>query len=318
MTPRQVIQFCKQKKVQFIDLRFMDFPGLWQHTTVPMTELTPESFDHGFGFDGSSIRGWQAINESDMLLVPVADTGRIDPFMQHPTLAIICDVRDPITKKEYSRDPRSIARKAEAYVKSGGFGDTAFFGPEAEFFVFDDVRWNTSPEKMGYQYASTELPVSSDIDYPEGNMGHRPGPKGGYFPVNPTDSCQDLRGEMLAVMGELGMMPEKHHHEVAPAQHELGLKFSDLLTMADRLQLYKYVIKNVAHAYGKTATFMAKPMFADNGSGMHVHQSIWKDGKPLFAGDKYAGLSDLCLWYIGGIIKHAKAVNAFTNSTANS
>jgi glutamine synthetase len=203
-------------------------------------------------------------------------------------------------------------------VKSSGVGDTVFFGPEAEFFVFDDVRWNTAPHDTFYAYDSVELPVSSAKAYPEGNMGHRPGPKGGYFPVNPIDSAQDLRGEMLAVMDELGMQPEKHHHEVAPAQHELGLKFAQLITMGDRLQLYKYVIHNVAHAYGKTATFMAKPMFADNGSGMHVHQSIWKAGKPLFAGDKYAGLSDLCLWYIGGVIKHAKAINAFSNSTTNS
>jgi glutamine synthetase len=224
----------------------------------------------------------------------------------------------PGTNEPYNRDPRSIAGKALTYVKAAGIGDTVFFGPEAEFFVFDDVRWSTAPNDTGYSYDSVELPSNTGKEYAEGNMGHRPGPKGGYFPVNPVDSAQDLRGEMLAVMGELGLKPEKHHHEVAPAQHELGLKFAPLITMADRLQLYKYVVQNVAASYGKTATFMAKPMFADNGSGMHVHQSIWNEGKPLFAGDKYAGLSDLCLWYIGGIIKHAKAINAFTNSTTNS
>jgi glutamine synthetase len=269
-------------------------------------------------FDGSSIAGWKAINESDMKLRPDLNSANIDPFYQQNTLFLFCDVLNPDTNQPYNRDPRSIAKSALNYVQSAGVGDTVYFGPEAEFFIFDDVRWNTAPHDTGYSYESTELPISSAKQYPEGNMGHRPGPKGGYFPVNPTDSAQDLRGEMLAVMSELGMEPEKHHHEVAPAQHELGLKFSDLLTMADRMQLYKYVIKNVAHAYGKTATFMAKPMFADNGSGMHVHQSIWKGGKPLFAGDKYAGLSEMCLWYIGGVIKHAKAINAFANSTTNS
>ena len=289
-----------------------------QHVTFDIALVDDDFLTEGTMFDGSSIAGWKAINESDMLLRPDLKTAYIDPFYQQTTMFLFCDVLNPDTSEPYNRDPRSIAKKALAYVKSSGAGDQVYFGPEAEFFVFDDVRWNTNPTKMGYEFDSTELPLNTGREYPEGNMGHRPGPKGGYFPVNPIDSGQDLRGEMLAVMGELGLEPEKHHHEVAPAQHELGLKFSDLLTMADRMQLYKYVIHNVAAAYGKTATFMPKPYFGDNGSGMHCHQSLWKDGKPLFAGDKYAGLSDACLWYIGGVIKHAKAINAFANPTTNS
>jgi glutamine synthetase len=317
-TPKAILAEIKEKEVKYVDFRFTDPRGKLQHVTFDLSLIDEECLADGQMFDGSSISGWKAINDSDMKLKPDLTSAYIDPFYQQTTLFLFCDVVNPDSNQPYNRDPRSMARKAEAYVKSSGVGDTVFFGPEAEFFVFDDVRWNTSPEKMGYQYSSTELPVSADIEYPEGNMGHRPGPKGGYFPVNPVDSAQDLRSEMLSVMGELGLEPEKHHHEVAPAQHELGLKFSNMLIMADRLQLYKYVVHNVAAAYGKTATFMAKPMFADNGSGMHCHQSIWKGGKPLFAGDKYAGLSDMCLWYIGGIIKHAKAINAFTNSTTNS
>jgi glutamine synthetase len=318
MTPNEVLAQIKEKEVKYVDFRFTDPRGKLQHVTFDLNLIDEESLADGQMFDGSSIAGWKAINESDMKLRPDLTTAYIDPFYQQTTMFLFCDTLNPDTNQPYNRDPRSIARKAEAYVQSSGVGDTAYFGPEAEFFVFDDVRYSTAPEKMSYQYASTELPISGDAEYAEGNMGHRPGPKGGYFPVNPVDSAQDLRSEMLAVMGELGLEPEKHHHEVAPAQHELGLKFSPLRTMADRLQLYKYVIHNVAAAYGKTATFMAKPMFGDNGSGMHCHQSIWKSGQPLFAGDKYAGLSDLCLWYIGGVIKHAKAVNAFTNSTTNS
>ena len=318
MTPKDILAQIKEKEVKYVDFRFTDPRGKLQHVTFDLSLIDEDCLADGQMFDGSSIAGWKAINESDMKLRPDLATAYIDPFYQQTTMFLFCDVLNPDTNQPYNRDPRSIARKAEAFVKSSGVGDTIYFGPEAEFFVFDDVRYSTTPEKMSYQYASTELPVSGDIEYAEGNMGHRPGPKGGYFPVNPVDSAQDLRSEMLAVMGELGLEPEKHHHEVAPAQHELGLKFSPLMTMADRLQLYKYVIQNVAAAYGKTATFMAKPMFGDNGSGMHCHQSIWNKGKPLFAGDKYAGLSDLCLWYIGGVIKHAKAINAFTNSTTNS
>ena len=318
MTPAEILQEIKDKDVKYVDVRFTDIRGKLQHVTFDIALVDDDFLTEGTMFDGSSIAGWKAINESDMLLRPDLKTAYIDPFYQQTTMFLFCDVLNPDTSEPYNRDPRSIAKKALAYVKSSGAGDQVYFGPEAEFFVFDDVRWNTNPTKMGYEFDSTELPLNTGREYPEGNMGHRPGPKGGYFPVNPIDSGQDLRGEMLAVMGELGLEPEKHHHEVAPAQHELGLKFSDLLTMADRMQLYKYVIHNVAAAYGKTATFMPKPYFGDNGSGMHCHQSLWKDGKPLFAGDKYAGLSDACLWYIGGVIKHAKAINAFANPTTNS
>ncbi|WKL56435.1 type I glutamate--ammonia ligase [Asticcacaulis sp. ZE23SCel15] len=318
MTANEILNLIKEKDVKYVDVRFTDVRGKMQHVTFDIGLVDEEFLEDGTMFDGSSIAGWKAINESDMKLRPDLKTAYIDPFYQQTTLFLFCDVVNPDTNEPYNRDPRSMAKKALAYLASSGIGDIAFFGPEAEFFIFDDVRWSISPDNTGYAFNSTELPHNSAKVYPEGNMGHRPGPKGGYFPVNPINSCQDLRGEMLAVMEELGMETEKHHHEVAPAQHELGLKFSDMLTMADRLQLYKYVVQNVAHAYGKSATFMAKPMFGDNGSGMHVHMSIWKGGKPSFAGDKYAGLSDMCLWYIGGIIKHAKAINAFANSTTNS
>ncbi len=317
-TAKDVQDMIKEKEVQFVDIRFSDMRGKLQHVTFDLSLVDEEFLTDGTMFDGSSISGWKAINESDMKLRPDLATASIDPFYQQTTLTLFCDVLNPDTNEPYNRDPRSIAKRAVTQVAASGVGDTVFFGPEAEFFIFDDVRWNTSAHHTGYEFDSTELPANTGKAYPEGNMGHRPGPKGGYFPVNPVDSAQDLRGEMLAVMGELGMEPEKHHHEVAPAQHELGLKFSDLITMADRLQLYKYVIHNVAAAYGKTATFMAKPMFGDNGSGMHVHQSIWKGGQPLFAGDGYAGLSETCLFYIGGVIRHAKAINAFANSTTNS
>jgi glutamine synthetase len=317
-TAKDILELIKEKDVKYVDVRFTDVRGKMQHVTFDIDLVDDEFLTDGTMFDGSSIAGWKAINESDMKLRPDLESSYIDPFYQQTTLCLFCDVLNPDTNEPYNRDPRSIARKALTFVKAAGVGDTVYFGPEAEFFIFDDVRWTTASNDTGYSFDSIELPSNTGRDYPEGNMGHRPGTKGGYFPVNPVDSAQDLRGEMLAVMGELGMNPEKHHHEVAPAQHELGLKFSDLLTMADRTQLYKYVIHNVAAAYGKTATFMAKPMFGDNGSGMHVHQSIWADGKPLFAGDKYAGLSDMCLHYIGGIIRHAKAINAFANSTTNS
>ena len=318
MTPDEIQAQIKEKDVKYVDVRFTDIRGKLQHVTFDIDLVDEEFLTEGTMFDGSSIAGWKAINESDMLLRPDLSTAYIDPFYQQTTMFLFCDVLNPDTHEPYSRDPRSIAKKAMSYVKAANIGDQVFFGPEAEFFVFDDVKWSTTYGDTSYSFDSVELPINTNKSYPEGNMGFRPGPKGGYFPVNPIDSGQDLRGEMLAVMLELGMEPEKHHHEVAPCQHELGLKFSDLLTMADRMQLYKYVIHNVAAAYGKTATFMAKPYFGDNGSGMHCHQSIWKDGKPLFAGDKYAGLSDMCLWYIGGIIKHAKAINAFANSTTNS
>ncbi|SPU45986.1 type I glutamate--ammonia ligase [Brevundimonas diminuta] len=314
----KILQEIKDKDVQYVDLRFTDTRGRVHHVTFDIGMVDEDFLEEGTMFDGSSIAGWKAINESDMLLKPDLSSAYIDPFYQQTTLFMFCDVLNPDTAEPYNRDSRSMAKKALAYVQSSGVGDTVFFGPEAEFFVFDDVRWNTAPHDTRYSFDSSELPANTGAEYAEGNLGHRPSTKGGYFPVNPVDSGQDLRGEMLAVMRDLGLDPEKHHHEVAPAQHELGLKFSDLLTMADRMQLYKYVIHNVAHAYGKSATFMAKPMFGDNGSGMHVHMSIWKDGKPQFAGDQYAGLSQECLWYIGGVIKHAKAINAFANSTTNS
>ncbi|MFN7178082.1 type I glutamate--ammonia ligase [Hyphomonas sp.] len=313
-----LLKIMKDQDVQYVDLRFTDPRGKTQHVSFHKDMVDKEFFEEGQMFDGSSVAGWKAINESDMLLKPDLSTGFIDPFFQQTTLAVFCDVLDPISGQAYNRDPRTTAKKAEAYLAASGVGDTAFFGPEAEFFIFDDVRWSTDPHNTGYSFDSTELPVNTGKIYPTGNMGHRPGPKGGYFPVPPIDSEQDMRGEMLTIMGEIGLQPEKHHHEVAPAQHELGLKFSTLTVMADRMQLYKYVIHNVAHQYGKTATFMPKPMYKDNGSGMHVHQSIWKGGKPLFAGNKYADLSEMCLYYIGGIIKHAKALNAITNPSTNS
>jgi glutamine synthetase len=318
MSASAILKQIKDEEIRYVDLRFTDPKGRLQHVTFDIGMVDEDFLEEGTMFDGSSIAGWKAINESDMLLKPDLGTAYIDPFYQQATLFLFCDVLNPDTGEPYNRDPRSMAKKALSYIQASGVGDTVYFGPEAEFFVFDDVRWSTSAHDTSFSFDSIELPANTGKAYPEGNLGHRPGPKGGYFPVNPVDSGQDLRGEMLAVMGELGLQPEKHHHEVAPAQHELGLKFADLLTMADRMQLYKYVIHNVAAAYGKSATFMPKPMFGDNGSGMHVHQSIWKGGKPLFAGDKYAGLSDLCLWYIGGVIKHAKAINAFANPTTNS
>ncbi|MEZ6000535.1 type I glutamate--ammonia ligase [Hyphomonas sp.] len=313
-----LMKIMKDEDVQYVDLRFTDPRGKMQHVSFHKDMVDADFFVDGQMFDGSSVAGWKSINESDMLLMPDTASAIIDPFFQQTTLAVMCDVLDPISGQAYNRDPRMTAKKAEAYVKQSGVGDTVFFGPEAEFFVFDDVRWSVEPHSTGYSFDSTELPINTAKEYPMGNMGHRPGPKGGYFPVPPIDSEQDMRSEMLSVMADIGLDPEKHHHEVAPAQHELGLKFSTLTVMADRLQLYKYVVQNVAHSYGKTATFMPKPMYKDNGSGMHVHQSIWNGGKPLFAGDGYAGLSETCLYYIGGIIKHAKALNAITNPSTNS
>nr|WP_321440945.1 type I glutamate--ammonia ligase [uncultured Hyphomonas sp.] len=313
-----LMKIMKDEDVQYVDLRFTDPRGKMQHVSFHKDMVDADFFVDGQMFDGSSVAGWKSINESDMLLKPDTSSAIIDPFFQQTTLAVMCDILDPITGQAYNRDPRMTAKKAEAYVKQSGVGDTVFFGPEAEFFVFDDVRWSVEPHSTGYSFDSTELPINTAKEYPMGNMGHRPGPKGGYFPVPPIDSEQDMRSEMLSVMADIGLDPEKHHHEVAPAQHELGLKFSTLTVMADRLQLYKYVVQNVAHSYGKTATFMPKPMYKDNGSGMHVHQSIWNGGKPLFAGDQYAGLSETCLYYIGGIIKHARALNALTNPSTNS
>jgi glutamine synthetase len=285
---------------------------MW-HEAVGEDELTD-----GIMFDGSSIAGWKAINESDMILKPDLSTAVMDPFTAQPQLILFCNIVEPSTGELYGRDPRSTAIRAEAYVQSSGIGDTAYFGPEAEFFVFDNVRYSTEPNNTFFTYSSEEGPYMTGSEIEGGNLAHRPRVKGGYFPVAPVDSATDLRAEMVTVMSEMGVTVEKHHHEVAPSQHELGVKYNTLVSAADELQIYKYVVHNVAHSYGKTATFMPKPVAGDNGSGMHTHQSIWKDGKPTFAGDGYAGLSENCLYYIGGIIKHAKALNAFTNPSTNS
>ncbi|HEY9056815.1 MAG TPA: type I glutamate--ammonia ligase [Aurantimonas sp.] len=313
-----ILKQVKDNDVKFVDLRFTDPKGKTQHVTMDVTLVDEDLFSEGTMFDGSSIAGWKAINESDMVLMPDPETAYMDPFFAQSTMAIVCDILDPVSGEAYNRDPRSTAKKAEAYLTQSGTGDTAFFGPEAEFFIFDDVRYKADPYNTGFKLDSTELPSNDDADYETGNLGHRPRVKGGYFPVPPVDSCQDIRSEMLTVMAEMGVSVEKHHHEVAAAQHELGIKFDTLTRNADKMQIYKYVIHQVANAYGKTATFMPKPVFGDNGSGMHVHQSIWKGGKPTFAGNEYAGLSESALFYIGGIIKHAKALNAFTNPSTNS
>ncbi len=313
-----ILKQIKDNDVKFVDLRFTDPRGKMQHVTMDASVVDEDMFADGVMFDGSSIAGWKAINESDMVLMPDTGSAHTDPFFAQSTLAIMCDILDPISGEPYGRDPRGTSKKAEAYLQASGIGDTVFVGPEAEFFVFDDVRFSTDPYNTGFMLDSGELPSNTDAEYEVGNLGHRPRTKGGYFPVPPVDSAQDMRSEMLTVMAEMGVTVEKHHHEVAAAQHELGIMFDSMTVNADKLQIYKYVVHQVANAYGKTATFMPKPVYGDNGTGMHVHQSIWKDGKPTFAGDDYAGLSESCLYYIGGIIKHAKALNAFTNPSTNS
>ncbi len=313
-----VLKMVKDKDIKFVDFRFTDTKGKMQHVTAHSSTVEEETFTDGYAFDGSSIAGWKGIESSDMLLMPDASSAHLDPFFAQSTLAIFCDVLEPTTGQFYERDPRGIAKKAEAYMKSTGIGDTIFMGPEAEFFIFDDVRFSADPYNTGFRVDSTELPTNTGTEYEMGNLGHRPRTKGGYFPVPPIDSCQDIRSEMISVMAEMGVTVEKHHHEVAAAQHELGIKFAPMVTMGDQLQIYKYVIHMVAQAYGKSACFMPKPIFGDNGSGMHVHQSIWKGGNPTFAGNKYADLSETALSYIAGILKHAKALNAFTNPTTNS
>lgn len=317
-TASDVLKVIKDKDVKFVDLRFTDTKGKMQHVTADVTCVNEAMFQDGYAFDGSSIAGWKGIEASDMLLMADPASAHLDPFFAQTTLALFCDVLEPSTGQLYERDPRGIAKKAEAYMLSTGVGDTVYFGPEAEFFIFDDVRFSSDMYNTGFKVDSSELPTNSGTEYEMGNLGHRPRVKGGYFPVPPVDSCQDIRSEMLSVLTEMGVVVEKHHHEVASAQHELGVKFGPMVTMADHMQIYKYVVHNVAQAYGKTATFMPKPIFGDNGSGMHVHQSIWKSGQPAFAGNKYADLSETCLYYIGGILKHAKAINAFTNPTTNS
>jgi len=318
MTPKDVLEMAKENNVEMVDLKFIDFPGIWQHFSVPVGELDESSFEDGFGFDGSSIRGWQAINASDMIILPDPSTAMMDPFRKYPTLSLICNIFDPITKEPYSRDPRYIAQKAEKYLKSTGLGDTAFFGPEAEFFVFDDVRYDQTANSGYYMVDSVEGIWNSGRD--EGpNLGYKPRHKEGYFPVPPTDSLEDLRVEMVMEMQKCGIHVEAQHHEVATGgQCEIDMRFSPLVEMADKLMLFKYIIKNVAARNGRTVTFMPKPLFEDNGSGMHTHISIWKDGEPLFAGNEYAGVSEMALHFMGGILKHAKAINALTNPTTNS
>ena len=318
MTPKEVLDMAKENSAKVVDLRFMAFPGLWQHFTVPISELTESSFEDGFGFDGSSIRGWQPIHASDMLVVPDVTTAKMDPFYEAPTLVLICNIVDPITREAYTRDPRNIARKAEAYLKSSGIGETAYFGPEAEFFIFDDIRFESTRFSAFYKIDSIEGSWNTSRD--EGpNLGYKPRHKEGYFPVPPMDKFQDLRTEMVLTLENLGIEIEAQHHEVASAgQAEIDMRFKPLLQMADQLMWFKYVLKNVAYRHNHTITFMPKPLFGDNGTGMHTHISIWNKNQPLFAGDKYAGISQEALYAIGGILKHCRALTAFTNPTTNS
>lgn len=317
-SPQEVLAFAKKNSVEQVDVKFCDLFGQWQHCTYPINHVDESALTDGFGFDGSSIRGWQSINASDMLMVPDLTTPKIDPFFQAPTMSLIADIVEPITKEAYSKDPRNVARKGVAYLKQTGIADTCFIGPEPEFFIFDDVRYETTQFKSSYQIDSIEAAWNSGRSEAP-NLGHKPGFKGGYFPVAPIDSYGDLRTEMCAVMKEIGIDVEAHHHEVATAgQCEIDMRFEELLLMSDQLLWYKYIIKNVARKHGKSATFMPKPIFGDNGSGMHTHISLWKGGEPLFAGEGYAGLSDMALHGIGGILKHGRALLAFTAPTANS
>jgi glutamine synthetase len=315
---KKYFDMVKEHDVKYVDFRFTDPRGKWQHTAQAVDTVDEGVFEDGIMFDGSSIAGWKDINESDMTLMPDPASAVMDPFAAQPHLILFCDILDPTTGQPYERDPRSTARRAEAYINQSGIADTAFFGPELEFFIFDDVRFNVSMNNTFYSVNEEEGPYNSGAEIDGGNIGHRPAIKGGYFPVAPVDSMGDMRAEMLTQMATMGVTVEKHHHEVAPSQNELGTKVDSLLNQADKVQIYKYCVHNVAHLYGKTATFMPKPIMGDNGSGMHVHQSLWKGGKPLFAGSGYADLSEMCLHYIGGIIKHAKALNAFTNPSTNS
>jgi glutamine synthetase len=318
MTPKEVLDMAKENGTKIVDLRFMDYPGLWQHFSVPMRELEESSFEDGFGFDGSSIRGWQPIHASDMLVIPDPETAKMDPFYAAPTLTLICNIVDPVTREPYTRDPRNITQKADAYLKSSGIGDVAYIGPEAEFFIFDDIRFESTRFGAFYEIDSIEGNWNTGRD--EGpNLGYKPRHKEGYFPVPPMDKFQDLRTEMVLTLEELGIETEAQHHEVATAgQSEIDMRFKPLLQMADQLMWFKYVLKNVAYRHNHTVTFMPKPLFEDNGTGMHTHVSIWKEGQPLFAGDKYAGVSQEALYAIGGILKHCQALCAFTNPTTNS
>ena len=317
MTAKEVLDLAKKNKAVMVDLKFVDFPGTWQHFTIPIEELTDTVFTEGSGFDGSSIRGWQAIQNSDMMVVPDPHTAVMDPFTNVPTLSMICNVVDPITRENYSRDPRNVAQKAEKYLKQSKIGDISYWGPEAEFFIFDSIRFDQAPQHGFYYIDSDEGRWNSGRE--ENNLGYRPRYKEGYFPVPPADHFQDLRSEMVLKMIAIGMDVECHHHEVATAgQAEIDLRFDTLLKSADNMMKYKYIIKNTAHQYGKTVTFMPKPIFSDNGSGMHTHQSLWLKNKPLFAGDKYAGLSQMALWYAGGLLKHARALSAIIAPGTNS
>ena len=318
-TVADVIKLVKDNEVKFVDFRFTDTRGKEQHVSVPVSHFGEDKFTEGHAFDGSSIAGWKGIQASDMLLMPDPDTARIDPFYDETTLVLTCDVIEPSDGKGYDRDARSLAKRAEAYLQSSGIGDVAYFGPEPEFFIFDSVPWNVDMSGCSVKVNSEEAPWSSSLNIEGGNFAHRPPVKGGYFPVPPVDSLQDIRSAMCLALEEQGVPVEVHHHEVAaPGQCEIGTKFAPLVQRADWTQILKYVVQNVAHSYGKTATFMPKPIVGDNGSGMHVHMSVWKDGKNLFAGNGYAGLSEFALYYIGGIIKHAKALNAITNPGTNS
>jgi glutamine synthetase len=314
----KILGRIKDEEIEWVDLRFTDPKGKWQHLTMVSGLIDEDQLNDGFMFDGSSIAGWKAINESDMILKPDLDAVYVDPFSATPMLIMFCDIVDPGTGELYARDPRSTAKRAEAYLQSTGIGDTVYVGPEAEFFLFDDVRYEDGYNSSYFRIDDIELPTNTGREYEGGNLGHRPRAKGGYFPVAPVDSAVDIRGEMVSTMIEMGLPCDKHHHEVAAAQHELGLTYGSLVETADRMQIYKYVVHMVAHAYGKSATFMPKPIKSDNGSGMHTHFSIWNGSKPLFAGNGYAGLSELALYFIGGVIKHARALNAFTNPTTNS
>ena len=318
MSAQDLLKTIADEQIEYVDIRFTDPRGKLQHETLVADLVEEDIIEEGFMFDGSSIAGWKSIEASDMKLMLDTESAYVDPFYAEKTLCVHCTVVEPDTGEAYDRDPRGTAQKAESYLKSTGIGDVAYMGPEAEFFLFDDVRFSNSINKVSYEVDAQDGSWNTDTEYEMGNMGHRPGLKGGYFPVNPTDDAQDIRSEMLSTMKRLGMKVDKHHHEVGSCQHELGLIFGSLTKQADELQKYKYVIHNVAQAYGKTATFMPKPIYGDNGSGMHVNMSIWKDGKPLFAGDKYADLSQEALYFIGGILKHAKSLNAFTNPGTNS
>jgi glutamine synthetase len=315
----QTLNLIKENEARWVDLRFTDTQGKEQHVSIPSFEISDDFFEGGKMFDGSSIAGWKGINESDMILMPDDSTSVMDPFTDEPTVILRCDIVEPTTMQGYERDPRSVARRAEEYLKSTGIGDTAFFGNEPEFFVFDDVKWHADMSGAGYSVNSEEAAWASSHSFAEGNMGHRPGVKGGYFPVPPVDSLHDIRAAMCGAMEQMGLRLEVHHHEVGTAgQCEIGIRFDTLVAKADQTQILKYCVHNVAHAYGKTATFMPKPLVGDNGSGMHVHQSVSKDGDNTFAGDGYAGMSETAMFYIGGIIKHARALNAFTNASTNS